>query len=480
MRRTRTIASGGEGAFARWGAAVGDFVVARWKAHRVLGAGRRFSARASALGRERRPERRSQARSVQRYRPLPPRCGRPTGPDARRFRVELSGFSDVAGDRAVHRRAHQAGHAGPRYLSTCRNGTATAIASRSCRSDRRVDGARCRRVRFNREGDSARSRRKRRIRSVRFSPDGSRIVYERVDGPKSTIWVCDSAGNNPRQLTDEGFESFPDINRDRRVVAGRQGNSLRVASHGLVGSLVRADRWRQAAPAHARCSQRPKRLLVERRKMDRVHLGSWKAAGHMGRAIRGRAGAACNRHAGGGGWDPALQARHCRAHIHVATAPTRHRCGRAMPRPARKRASLLDSIRTSWFNTAPDGKSVQLRDRARRRHRGSRGRADRRGRDSHAARLAAAPCRGPLWSPDGSKIAFGSDRAGIGDIWVIDAAGGAPRALTSWPGFEQNPAWSADGATVDLFPPTARLGSPTSGRSPQRAATPCASRMRGT
>ena len=49
------------------------------------------------------------------------------------------------------------------------------------------------------------------------------------------------------------------------------------------------------------------------------------------------------------------------------------------------------------------------------------------------------------WSPDGSKIAFVSDRGGTSDIWVIDAAGGAPRQVENWPGYEGSPAWSADG-----------------------------------
>ena len=55
---------------------------------------------------------------------------------------------------------------------------------------------------------------------------------------------------------------------------------------------------------------------------------------------------------------------------------------------------------------------------------------------------------GPLWSPDGSKIVFPSDRGGTQDIWVVDAAGGAPRQLTNWPGFEYGPVWSGDGTAV--------------------------------
>ena len=37
----------------------------------------------------------------------------------------------------------------------------------------------------------------------------------------------------------------------------------------------------------------------------------------------------------------------------------------------------------------------------------------------------------PLWSPDGSKIAFASNREGSFDVYVIDANGGTPRRLTT-------------------------------------------------
>src|SRR4029077_2102052 len=54
----------------------------------------------------------------------------------------------------------------------------------------------------------------------------------------------------------------------------------------------------------------------------------------------------------------------------------------------------------------------------------------------------------PWWSPDGSKIVFISDRGGTDDVWVIDAAGGAPRQLENWPGFEGPAVWNADGSAI--------------------------------
>ena len=58
--------------------------------------------------------------------------------------------------------------------------------------------------------------------------------------------------------------------------------------------------------------------------------------------------------------------------------------------------------------------------------------------------------REPRFSPDGTKIAFASDRAfqGSYDIWVVDVASGKLAQWTSSPADEYEPAWSADGSEV--------------------------------
>jgi dipeptidyl aminopeptidase/acylaminoacyl peptidase len=60
------------------------------------------------------------------------------------------------------------------------------------------------------------------------------------------------------------------------------------------------------------------------------------------------------------------------------------------------------------------------------------------------------------WSPDGSRIAFVSQRAGpdpdrtnYTDIFVVDAAVGAtPVQLTTWSGGDEGPVWSPDGSQI--------------------------------
>jgi dipeptidyl aminopeptidase/acylaminoacyl peptidase len=61
----------------------------------------------------------------------------------------------------------------------------------------------------------------------------------------------------------------------------------------------------------------------------------------------------------------------------------------------------------------------------------------------------------PVWSPDGKKIAFVSnrsadpDRNGNTDIWVIEAKKSAPiKQLTTWQDADNSPAWSPDGKFI--------------------------------
>lgn len=54
----------------------------------------------------------------------------------------------------------------------------------------------------------------------------------------------------------------------------------------------------------------------------------------------------------------------------------------------------------------------------------------------------------PSWSPDGTKIAFTSNRDGPGDIYVMNADGSGTRRLTDTPAVETVAVWSPDGTKL--------------------------------
>ncbi len=55
---------------------------------------------------------------------------------------------------------------------------------------------------------------------------------------------------------------------------------------------------------------------------------------------------------------------------------------------------------------------------------------------------AAASDRGPVWLPDGSKVAFVSDRNGNPEIYVMDADGSNSVRLTNNAAQDVDPVWS--------------------------------------
>jgi dipeptidyl aminopeptidase/acylaminoacyl peptidase len=54
----------------------------------------------------------------------------------------------------------------------------------------------------------------------------------------------------------------------------------------------------------------------------------------------------------------------------------------------------------------------------------------------------------PFWSPDGSQIAFFSNRTGTYKIWVMNADGSSQRQLTQGPSDDRQPSWSPDGRWI--------------------------------
>ncbi len=62
-------------------------------------------------------------------------------------------------------------------------------------------------------------------------------------------------------------------------------------------------------------------------------------------------------------------------------------------------------------------------------------------------------------SPDRTRVALSSARAGSLDLWVVDADGRNPRRLTTDPGIEGDPAWTPDGTRL-IYTATPKAGPP--------------------
>lgn len=69
----------------------------------------------------------------------------------------------------------------------------------------------------------------------------------------------------------------------------------------------------------------------------------------------------------------------------------------------------------------------------------------------------------PVWSPDGSQLAFLRAQDGPAQIWVLPAAGGEARGLTTLPLGAGAPAWSPDGQRIAFTAPVDSAALPGEG-----------------
>jgi tricorn protease len=80
---------------------------------------------------------------------------------------------------------------------------------------------------------------------------------------------------------------------------------------------------------------------------------------------------------------------------------------------------------------------------------------DRNGGDARRLVTGTGLESGPLFSPDGSTVAYTGDYDGNQDVYVVSASGGEPRRLTFHPGYDVAIGWTPDGKGI-LFRSTRR------------------------
>ena len=274
------------------------------------------------------------------------------------------------------------------------------------------------------------------------SPDGSHVGYFVIDGGKVAVWVADSAGGKPRQLTTEGFESLVQFHE-----WSPDGKELLYQSRRTGTS----DLW--VAPIDG---GKPRQLT---RDVRNDFAGVWSNDGKWIAFIsdRGRQTDLWLVPAAGGTerrvtdnvieelgplmWRPGTN------ELTFVTQQEKSALWAVDLADGKERRLTPDSVRVSAFNSSPDGKQIVY--------------VVERGagvQDLAVMSLAGGAPRvlvagggtvvRPLWSPDGLKIVFTSDRGGSSDVWVVDAGGGAPRQLFNWPGSERSAVWNEDGSAV--------------------------------
>ncbi len=251
--------------------------------------------------------------------------------------------------------------------------------------------------------------------SPTYSPSGGRLAFEASWGGARRIWVADSTGRNPRQITTDSTEAVvhtaPRWSPDGSKLAFRRIESIK-------SDIMAVDVASQAL----------NRVTDDNAiNMDPV----WAPDGRHLYFTSSR----------GGGlnlWQILLQ-----------------RGGAAAP-PVQLTTGAGDDIQPS---VAADGGRVAFAVR---------------GLNSDLWRLPVSPVTGlptgqpaPLvsttrvesrgaWSPDGRSIAFNSDRLGEMNIWIRGVADSVERQLTRGPGGDYQPNWSPDGKRLVFF--SARSG----------------------
>ena len=73
------------------------------------------------------------------------------------------------------------------------------------------------------------------------------------------------------------------------------------------------------------------------------------------------------------------------------------------------------------------------------------------GRNLRRVTVARGEDTDPAWSPDGSRIAFSSDRSGNFELYVMNADGSGLRRLTHSGSYDYGPAWSPDGTRIAFW-----------------------------
>jgi serine/threonine-protein kinase len=244
-----------------------------------------------------------------------------------------------------------------------------------------------------------------------WSPDGRSLVFDASWAGPRRIWMADTTGRNPRQVTSDSSEAVihaqarwsPD---GRRLVYRRQDKStsdIATAEPGA-GTFTRltADNMLDIDPVWGPDGRR-------------IYFASNRGGGlnlwRMPVSEDGRPAGPAEQVTTGAGDD-----------VEPALAPD----GRRVVFAVRGINADLWRLPVSPATGQPTGAPSALLTTSRVESRGA-------------------------WSPDGRRIAFNSDRLGEMNIWTRELASGTEHQVTTGPGGDYQPAWTPDGTRLVFF-----------------------------
>jgi len=285
-----------------------------------------------------------------------------------------------------------------------------------------------------------------------WSPDGRSLAFDATWAGPRRIWMADTTGRNPRQVTSDSSEAVihaearwsPD---GHRLVLRRQDKStsdIATAEPGA-GTITRltADNMLDIDPTWAADGRR---VYFASNRGGGLNLwripvgGDGRAAGPAEQVTTG-AGDDVEPAIASDGRRVVFAVRGINADLwRLPVSPT---TGQATGAPTALLTTSRVESRGAW---SPDGRRIAFN-------------SDRLGEmniwtrelESGAERQITTGAGGdyqPEWTPDGSSLVFFSARGGNADIWRLKVADGTLTRLTDDPFIETNPFPSPDGASV--------------------------------
>lgn len=276
-----------------------------------------------------------------------------------------------------------------------------------------------------------------------WSPDGSHIEFQVFEQGRGTIWIADSDGSKPKQLTSEGFENFGGFgstspfspNGKELAYVSKRTGTTDVWVVGIDGSPPRQLTRDIRNDYHPIWSPDGRWIAFLSDRGRQTDIWVVPSAGGIEQRVT-------NDPAGEDliGWVAGTD------RLAFLTGVGASSIWSMSLADGKERQLTPDSIRTSCCDISPDGTQLLFS-------------------ISHGGgndQLAVMPVAGGawrvvgegsafqayMWSPDGSQIAFVSDQSGTAELWVAPAAGGTARQLTDWPEGIGNPLWNADGSML--------------------------------